>query len=362
MVSKIAENVVKNTLRIREDDVVHITSSKHMLSLADELAIECRKAGAETTTIFWSEPVWYWSLEKLPLDWLRGPSKTDSGLLDVATAIISMAGVADPKPMGKISAERWEANSEGADPWYRKAIERRVRNVTLGIGVVTPQRARAYGFNYSAWKRSTENALKTDYGKIAETGRKLRELLDGATHEVQITSKTGTNLRFRLAGRKAWVDDGVLDDEDLAAGTFETTLPAGSVSVAPEEESANGTVAFDLPIPQRGKLIKGLEWEFRDGMVSSFKAKTNGDMIIPVWEKATGDRSRFAYFGIGFNPAAKTGYLHNNIASGVVTIGIGDNKILGGKNLSTFGFQGALKKSMVTIDNKTVVANGKLAV
>jgi leucyl aminopeptidase (aminopeptidase T) len=361
LVSKIAENVVKQTLRIREDDVVHITAAKHMLGLAEELAVECRKAGAETTTMYWSEPLWYWSLENLPVEWLRGASKTDLTLLDVATATITMAGSADPRPMGKISPERWQANAEGADVWYRKAIERKVRNATLGISVVTPQRARAYGFNYSAWKRSTENALKTDYSKIAETGRKLRRLMDGAAHEVQITSKTGTDLRFRLAGRKAWVDDGVLDDEDLASGTFDSTLPAGCINVAPDEDSANGTVTFDLPIPSRGKLIKGLKWAFENGRISNFTAAKNGDMIIPVWEKATGDRSKFGWFGIGFNPGAKTGFLGDNIASGAVTIGVGDNKLFGGKNVSTFGFQGTLKKATVAIDNQTVVADGKIA-
>ena len=362
MVSRIVENVVKQALRIQEDDIVHITASRHMLSLAEELAIECRKAGAETTTLYWSEPVWYWSLENLPVEWLRGASKTDATLLDVATATITMAVAADPKPMARISAERWEANSEGADFYYRKMIERKVRNATLAIGTVTPQRARAYGFNYSAWKRTTENALKSDYKKIAETGRKLRGMLDGSTHEVHVTSKTGTDLRFRLAGRKAWVDDGILDDEDLAAGTFDTTLPAGSISVAADEDTANGTVTFDLTIPQRGKLIKGLTWSFENGMVSKFTAARNGDTIIPVWEKATGDRDRFGWFGIGFNPAAKTGFLADGIASGAVTIGVGDNRLFGGKNTSTFGFQGTLKKSTVTINNQPIVTDGKLVI
>jgi len=362
LASKIAENVVKQALRIKEEDVVHITASKHMLGLAEELAIECRKAGAETTTMYWSEPVWYWSLENLPVGWLRGPSKTDLTLLDVATATISMAAAADPRPMAKISAERWQANSEGADPLYRKIIERKVRNATLTIGVVTPQRARAYGFNYSAWKRSTENGLRADYSKIAETGRKLRGVLDGSTSEVHVTSKAGTDLRFRLAGRKAWVDDGILDEEDLAAGTFDTTLPAGYINIAPDENSAEGTVAFDLPIPSRGKLIKGLAWTFEKGKISKFTAKKNGDMIIPVWEKSTGDRNQFGWFGIGFNPGAKTGFLGDNIASGAVTIGVGENKLLGGKNVSTFGFQGTLKRSTVVIDGHTVVADGKLAV
>jgi len=64
MVSSIARNVVNQSLRIREDDVVHITTSKHTLDLADELAIECRKIGAETTTAYFSDYVSYWSLEK----------------------------------------------------------------------------------------------------------------------------------------------------------------------------------------------------------------------------------------------------------------------------------------------------------
>jgi leucyl aminopeptidase (aminopeptidase T) len=362
MVSKIAENVVKQALRIREEDVVHITASKHMLGLAEEMAIECRKAGAETTTVYWSEPVWYWSLENLPLDWLRGASKTDLTLLDVATATITIAGAADPKPMGKISAERWQANSEGADSAYRKAVERKVRDATLAIGAVTPQRARAYGFNYSAWKRSTENALKADYSKIAQTGRKLRELVGGSSGEVHVTTKAGTDLRFRLAGRKPWVDDGILDDEDLAAGTFNTTLPAGFINVAPDETSANGKVSFDLPVPQRGKLIGGINWAFENGKLTSFTATKNGDMVIPVWEKGTGDKSQFGWFGLGFNPGAKTGFLGDNIAAGTVTLGVGENTFLGGKNVSTFGFQGTLKKATVTVDGRTVVTEGRLAV
>lgn len=362
MPSTISQNVVNQALRIKEEDVVHINASKHMLGLAEELAIECRKAGAETTTMYWSELVWYWSLENLPIDWLRGASKTDLAMLDVATAVINMAGAADPRPMQKIPPDRWQANAEGADFSYRKAIDRKVRSATLAIGTVTPQRARAYGFNYPAWKRTTETAMKADYGKIAATGRKLRALMEGASHEVHLTSKNGTDLKFRLAGRKCWVDDGILDDEDLAAGTFDTTLPAGLVSVAPDEGTANGTIVFDLPIPIRGKLVDGLVWSFDNGNITKFTAKKNGEMVIPLWEKGTGDKNRFGSFGIGFNPGAKPGFLNNQIVSGAVTIGVGENKIIGGRNVSTFGFQGTLKCSTAVIDGQTVVSDGKLAI
>jgi leucyl aminopeptidase (aminopeptidase T) len=360
MTTSIAQNVVNQSLRIRDDDVVHITASRRMIDLADEMAIECRKAGAETTTLFWSEPVWYWSLQNVPLEWLRGASKTDLALLDVATAIINIGGPADPRPMAKISPERWAANSQGADHSYRKFLERKVRSATVALGTVTPQRARAYDFSYASWKQATQAALKADYSKIAAAGRKLRELLESSSRRVHITAKNGTDLEFRLAGRRCWVDDGILDDEDLSTGTFETTLPAGYVFAAPEESSANGRVVFDLPIPTRGKLIGGLSWSFEDGQVKKFTATKNGDMIIPVWEKSTGDRSQFGTFGIGINYAAKAGYLTNSIVSGAVTLGVGDNKIIGGKNVSTFQFDGALRKSTVIIDGQTVVSEGKL--
>ena len=164
-----------------------------------------------------------------------------------------------------------------------------------------------------------------------------------------------------MAGRKPWVDDGILDEADLSTGTFETNLPAGYIAIAPDESSANGKVTFDLPIPQRGKLIQGLSWSFENGQVTKFTATKNGDMTIPIWEKSTGDKSRFGWFGIGFNDAAKTGFLNNTIPRGAVTLGIGENKLIGGQNQSTFTFQAALKKSTVVVGGQTIVAEGKLS-
>ena len=48
MANTIAQNIVHQSLRINENDVVLVTSAKHMLGLADEIVMECRRAGAET--------------------------------------------------------------------------------------------------------------------------------------------------------------------------------------------------------------------------------------------------------------------------------------------------------------------------
>ena len=85
-------------------------------------------------------------------------------------------------------------------------------------------------------------------------------------------------------------------------------------------------------------------------------------MVVPVWEKATCDESRFGLFRIGFNYDAKPGFIDDTMASGAVTLGVGENKTIGGQNVSTFAFQGTLKKSTVDFDGRTIVSEGKLTI
>lgn len=59
---------------------------------------------------------------------------------------------------------------------------------------------------------------------------------------------------------------------------------------------------------------------------------------------------------------AKKGLLDDTIAPGAVTLGIGENKTLGGQNESTFGLQGTLKKSTVTFDGRTIASEGRLTI
>jgi hypothetical protein len=67
-------------------------------------------------------------------------------------------------------------------------------------------------------------------------------------------------------------------------------------------------------------------------------------------------------FGIGFNYAAQIGFMNATTASGAVTFGVGENKTIGGQNVSTFAFKGTLKKSTVAFDGRTVVSEGRLII
>ncbi|HKW43689.1 MAG TPA: hypothetical protein VJP06_05815, partial [Thermoplasmata archaeon] len=56
------------------------------------------------------------------------------------------------------------------------------------------------------------------------------------------------------------------------------------------------------------------------------------------------------------------GFLQDDIVSGAVEIGIGDNTEYGGTNRTEFGFGGRLTNATVRIGNKTVVDAGRLAI
>jgi spermidine/putrescine-binding protein len=86
----------------------------------------------------------------------------------------------------------------------------------------------------------------------------------------------------------------------------------------------------------------------------------NANLLKASYEKASGEKNRIAVLGVGVNPKARSGYLQDSLASGVVTIGIGGNDDIGGANKTDFYFAGVLTKATLTVDGNTIVKNGKL--
>jgi leucyl aminopeptidase (aminopeptidase T) len=128
------------------------------------------------------------------------------------------------------------------------------------------------------------------------------------------------------------------------------------------ETSGEGHVIFDLPVQLQGSNIEGLEWVFEKGKLTSITGKKNVEVVSKSIEKATGDNNRIAFLGIGLNPKAEYGYLMDNIVEGAISIGIGDNEALGGKNKSSSGAGASLGRATVEIDGRAIIKDGKLLV
>ena len=67
-----------------------------------------------------------------------------------------------------------------------------------------------------------------------------------------------------------------------------------------------------------------------------------------------------AYLTLGFNPKAQAGFTMNNIVSGAVTLGLGGNEGVGGKNKSGFYFEHTLTGATVRAGGTVLIKDGQL--
>lgn len=357
---RLAKSIVRDSLRPKEYESVIITTYPHTMELAEEVALECQRAGADPLIVLDTDKVFYGQFKNYSMDNLKRTSAHCLGLLDYNRSYVWLGGPRDPAPMAKVPQERFAAMFEGENAHGDKSLEKKPKSVGLSIGMITRERARTYGFNYAKWKGAEESAIAANYAQLERAGKKVADLLSQPA-EVHVTADNGTDLRFRLAGpsRTPHVDDGVISEDDLAAGNPDAGLPAGTVWVAPEEESAEGTFTCDVGVPQVGRVIDGLSWTFGHGHVKDFSAKRNVTAAQTGWATGTGAKDMFAFFALGLNPRAKPGFLTNHAVSGAATVGIGDNRNLGGVNESSYNFAGSLVRGTVEIGGRTVIEDGK---
>ncbi len=75
--------------------------------------------------------------------------------MESATVWIGIGGPEDPTKFREVPSSRLEPFFEGDKPLVDKTIERKIRVLQVLLGDVTPQRAKAYGFDYARWLKNT---------------------------------------------------------------------------------------------------------------------------------------------------------------------------------------------------------------
>ena len=357
----LAENAVKNCLKIQPDDNVTVFCYPHTLPLAEELAIECFKVGADALLDLYTDRYYTAYMKHLSVEQLRRPSVFCRGLSELSTATFWVGAQYDPSAFRRISTEKLAANDEAESEAHKPMRDRKVRSLSLAVGQVTRPRAKTYGFNYAAWDRMVRAASAVSPRTLTTDGQRLAGIL-GTADTLHVSAAGGTDLTVSVRGRRPMVYDGIVDDEDIAAGVLDASIPSGSVTVLPVETSAEGVVAFDVPQAWAGRTIRKLRWEFRDGRLTGFDGDTAALALRKQYDFSTGDRDRIAAISIGLNPKAQLGFLQNSIVRGAVSIAVGGNEFIGGTNKSGFGFESTIRGATVEADGKPILRDGKLLV
>lgn len=358
---KMADTIVNKCLKVSKKDVVIVSTYQHTLDLAEEIANTCFDREADVLMTLDTDRVFYHHLRALPESNLRKTSAHCLGLSRYSTVNIFIGGPEDPRPMSTIPPEKYAALFEGEQPHGDYMRKQEIRIGYLGIGAVTPQRAKAYGFDYPKWKRMVTAASAVDPAEMNKFGNKLKRILERGKH-MRITTRAGTDLSCDLGSRKAFVFTPKLTKGNMDKGLFGVSIPAGDVAISPMENSVKGKAYFDVPQPSVGKLVEGMRWTFKGGRVKSFTAKKNVKALKGMWDKGHGDKDRLGSVTFGINPKGKIGYLENYLAMGAVTLGLGDNEELGGKNKSDSGASATMAKATVEVDGRVILKNGKYTI
>lgn len=163
--------------------------------------------------------------------------------------------------------------------------------------------------------------LNVDYPLMLKAAERISELWQ-RTEICRVTSSAGTDISFKLKGRPCDLGDG----RAIRPGELDY-FPGVTPSIAPIEETVNGTIVVDGTIsdpymPVADPVVLRLE----KGVITSIEGGQAANALRSYLESG-GEREAFhmAHFNIGINPAAKFG-VHmgqDEMVLGAVTFGFG---------------------------------------
>lgn len=141
------------------------------------------------------------------------------------------------------------------------------------------------------------------------------------TEICRVTSSLGTDLSFRMRGRPALVGDGMTTEPGEA-----DWFPGVDASIAPVEETINGTIVIDGSLKPGGLVRTPITCHLEHGVLTSIE----GGVDATAWRsllESTGDPKAFhvCHFTLGLNPRARlSGHgPEDEHVLGAVTFGFG---------------------------------------
>ncbi|MFX0066445.1 MAG: aminopeptidase [Candidatus Hermodarchaeota archaeon] len=351
---KISKLIIQSCLRVREGEMIRISSWGHTMDLASKLAIDCFKNGAVPLITLMTDQLFEEALTEAPVEVLGMAPKHELAIANEIDACITISGPADPSILEKVPQKNFHSYREAGTKIIENEKRRKVRHVNVHLGKVTKERAQAYRLEYSTWKKAVENALLINYEEMKKIGERLSELLVKGDR-FRLVTEQGTDLIFQVDEKFIQLDDGIVSDEDVSRGQFWTNLPAGILDAVPIEGSVEGTVIVDTPQLRLGKIIEKTHLEFHESKLTSISAEQHEETLEKALERICVDRPILSRIGFGLNPNMEPGYLFDEIRLGTVSIAVG------GKQQGCV-VSGVLQRPTVYIDAKKLLVKGVLKI
>jgi leucyl aminopeptidase (aminopeptidase T) len=358
----VGKALVERAVALHRGEELVVASWTHTLPWATACIAEARRLGARATLLLEDEGTFWRSVEIAPATRLwAGISPAVRAALHAADALIYFPGPADRPRLRALPPARGSPFHGADDAWLALCRKAKVRGVRCLLGYASDVQGDRWNIPGALWRSQMIRAIVDSDPRAARAaGRKAARVLakGGALH---LTAPNGTDVRLRLRRRAPWVDDGSIGPENRLHRPSVTTVPGGTVVVAVDETSAQGTAIADRPSFLSQGRAEGGQWDLERGRLTEYWY-TNGSEAFEI-EFATAPRGReiLGLFAIGLNAALPAGVPHAEDASaGTVTLAIGGNAAYGGSNPCRYLSWLTLGEATVAVDGVPLLDRGEL--
>ncbi len=358
----VARAIVGSALALRRGEHVAVVSWNHTLPWAAACVAEARRVGARPFLLLEDETAFWRSLDLAPSAraW-SGMSGPVRAALARANALVYFPGPADRPRLRALPPSILAPFLGRDDEWLRRTRAARARGVRCLLGYASDAQAEHWGIPGATWRTQLIRGITdVDYGALRRTAVRASRLLHRG-RELSVMAANGTELSLRLRGRRPWVDDGMVDATDRREGRPLTTAPAGSIVVAVDERSAEGTVVANRPSFLSGGRAEGGQWEIEKGRLRNYWYTEGGDAFESEFVSAPRGREIVSLFALGLNPSLPGGVPQaEDQEEGAVTIAIGGNALYGGRNRCRYLSWLAVGEATVAVDGQPLCDRGKV--
>lgn len=351
-VKKLATILVGHSLRVKRGETILISSSSELAKpLVLEVFREVVKAGAHPLVSIGFEetqPIFYEHASKAQLEHLPKTKLYEAKNIDGFVSIHA--------PLNKKSLSNVDPKKVGMRMKAMRPISKEIVNNKRWVISNFPTNALAQeaDMSLSEYEDFLYGATNVDWGKQKAFQKKLKRVVDkGKT--VRIVGED-TDLTLSIKGRKGIMCCG------------ECNMPDGEVFCSPVENSAEGSIYYEMPAIYGGREVTGVRLTFKKGKVVEATAEKNEKYLRAMLDTDRGARY-LGELGIAVNYGIRKfskDILFDEKIGGTVHLAVGASyEEAGGKNKSAVHWdmiKDLRRGGALYIDGRCVQRSGKFRI
>ena len=359
-----ARNLLRNGLGLTRGENLLVETWSATLPWAISLTAEARTIGARPLLSVKDEPTYWRSVAEGATSQIGRVGDHEWAALRASDVYVYLYGPLDTvreESLPQAAVRRAESNNHEL---MRVLQKHGVRTARWDLGRTSELWAKRYGVGLHTWREELISASLIDPQAMRRAGRPIGQKLE-AGHTATITHPNGTSLALRLARRRAKLDDGVIDADDLRSGNVIMVVPSGVASVTPAETYAEGSFVSNatgvLYARNRETPLSPGRWVFEDGGLVGYDRARAGKELGLALSELDNPRVPPGQLSVGLNPRISRIPLLFDQERGAITFEIGRNAPMGGRSRTPrLMAYLPLRGGSLEVDGEPLVRRGEL--